>query len=49
MSILSEDAFLASEVDASATRAELEAAQAEDDQDAVLRAEAKLRLIDKAS
>ncbi len=49
VSILSEDAFLASEVDASATRAELEAAQSEDDQDAVLRAEAKLRLIDKAS
>ncbi len=49
VSILSEDAFLASEVDASATRAELEAAQSEGDQDAVLRAEAKLRLIDKAS
>ena len=49
VSILSEDAFLASEVDASATRAELEAAQSDGDQDAVLRAEAKLRLIDKAS
>ncbi len=49
VSILSEDAFLASEVDASATRAELEAAQSDDDEDAVLRAEAKLRLIDKAS
>lgn len=49
VSILSEDAFLASEVDASVTRAELEAAQSEDDQDAVRRAEAKLRLIDKAS
>ena len=49
VSILSEDAFLASEVDASATQAELEAAQSEGDQDAVLRAEAKLRLIDKAS
>ena len=49
VSILSEDAFLASEVDASATRAELEAAQSKGDQDAVLRAEAKLRLIDKAS
>lgn len=49
VSILSEDAFLASEVDASATRAELEEAQSEGDQDAVLRAEAKLRLIDKAS
>lgn len=49
VSILSEDAFLASEVDASATRAELESAQSDEDQDAVLRAEAKLRLIDKAS
>jgi F-type H+-transporting ATPase subunit epsilon len=49
VSILSEDAFLASEIDAGATRAELEAAQTEGDQDAVLRAEAKLRLIDKAS
>jgi F-type H+-transporting ATPase subunit epsilon len=49
VSILSEDAFLASEVDAGATRAELEAAQSAGDQDAVLRAEAKLRLIDKAS
>lgn len=49
VSILSEDAFLASEVDAGETRAELEAAQSEGDQDAVLRAEAKLRLIDKAS
>ncbi|MEV7397036.1 F0F1 ATP synthase subunit epsilon [Aeromicrobium sp. NPDC092404] len=49
VSILSEDAFLASEIDASATRSELEAAQSEGDQDAVLRAEAKLRLIDKAS
>jgi F-type H+-transporting ATPase subunit epsilon len=49
VSILSEDAFLADEVDAAATRAELEAAQAEDDEAAVRRAEAKLRLIDKAS
>lgn len=49
VSILSEDAFLASEVDASATQSELEAARSDDDQDAVLRAEAKLRLIDKAS
>jgi F-type H+-transporting ATPase subunit epsilon len=49
VSILSEDAFLASEVDASATRAELESAQSEGDEDAILRAEAKLRLIDKAS
>jgi F-type H+-transporting ATPase subunit epsilon len=49
VSILSEDAFLPSEIDASATQAELEAARNDDDRDAVLRAEAKLRLIDKAS
>ncbi|MFI5425550.1 F0F1 ATP synthase subunit epsilon [Aeromicrobium sp. UC242_57] len=49
VSILSEDAFLASEVDASAAKAELEAAKSADDADGVLRAEAKLRLIDKAS
>ena len=49
VSILSEDAFLASEVNAAATKADLEAAQAADDSEAVLRAEAKLRLIDKAS
>src|SRR3954447_21122642 len=47
VSILSEDAFLASEVNAVAAKAELEAAQAADDADAVLRAEAKLRLVDK--
>lgn len=49
VSILSEDAFLASEVDATAAKADLEAAQAADDAEGVLRAEAKLRLIDKAS
>lgn len=49
VSILSEDAFLASEVDATAVKADLEAAQAAEDADGVLRAEAKLRLIDKAS
>lgn len=49
VSILSEDAFLASEVDAAAVKSELEAAQSSEDADAVLRAEAKLRLIDKAS
>lgn len=49
VSILSEDAFLASEIDVAAVRAELEAAQAADDADAVLRAEAKQRLVDKAS
>ena len=49
VSILSEDAFLASEVDAAAVKAELEAAQKDDDAIAVQRAEAKLRLVDKAS
>ena len=49
VSILSEDAFLASEIDAGAVRAELEAAQQGDDEDAVLRAEAKLRLVDLKS
>lgn len=49
VSILSEDAFLASEIDTAAVTAELEAATAADDSDAVLRAEAKLRLVDKAS
>ena len=48
VSILSEDAFLASEVDASAVKAELESARSDDDRDAVLRAEAKLRLVEKA-
>ena len=49
VSILSEDAFLAAEIDADAVRAELDAAQSNDDEAAVRRAEAKLRLIDKAS
>jgi F-type H+-transporting ATPase subunit epsilon len=49
VSILSEDAFLASEIDAEAVRAELEAAQSNDDDAAVRRAEAKLQLVDKAS
>lgn len=49
VSILSEDAFLAEEIDAAAAQSELEAAQESDDTDAVLRAEAKLKLIDKAS
>lgn len=49
VSILSEDAFLADEVDAAAAQAELEAAEADEDAAAVLRAEAKLSLIDQAS
>jgi len=49
VSILSEDAFLADEIDAAAAQSELEAAQESDDADAILRAEAKLNVIDKAS
>ena len=49
VSILSEDAFLADEIDAAAAQSELEAAQEGDDPDAILRAEAKLNVIDKAS
>lgn len=48
VSILSEDAFLADEIDAAEARAELEAAQADEDETAILRAEAKLSLVDKA-
>lgn len=49
VSILSEDTFLADEVDESAATAELEKARSSDDDLAVRRAEAKLRLIGKAS
>lgn len=49
VSILSEDAFLASEVDAAGVKAELETARQDGDDDAVRRAEAKLRLVEKAS
>lgn len=49
VSILSEDTFLPDEVDESATAAELDAARQGDDEFAVRRAEAKLRLIGKAS
>lgn len=49
VSILSEDAFLASEIDSAAVNAELEAARTDEDDDAVRRAEAKLRLLDKTS
>ncbi|SKB09236.1 F0F1 ATP synthase subunit epsilon [Aeromicrobium choanae] len=49
VSILSEDTFLADEVDESATTAELEKARSSEDDLAVRRAEAKLRLIGKAS
>lgn len=43
VSILSEDASLAAEIDASQARSALEAAQGEDDEIAVRRAEARLR------
>lgn len=49
VSILSEDTFLADEVDEAAATAELEAARSSEDDLAVRRAEAKLRLIGKAS
>jgi F-type H+-transporting ATPase subunit epsilon len=49
VSILSEDAFLADEIDAAAAQSELEAAQESDDADGILRAEAKLHVVDKAS
>ncbi|MDX6276362.1 MAG: F-type H+-transporting ATPase subunit epsilon [Nocardioidaceae bacterium] len=49
VSILSEDAYLADEIDAAAAQSELEAAQESDDADAILRAEAKLQVLDKAS
>jgi len=49
VSILSEDAFLAAEIDAAAVKAELETAQKDEDEVAVRRAEAKLRLVDKSS
>ena len=49
VSILSEDAFLADEIDAAAAQSELEAAQESEDADGILRAEAKLHVIDKAS
>ena len=49
VSSLSEDAFLADEIDAAAAQSELEAAQESDDAEAILRAEAKLQVIDKAS
>ena len=47
VSILSEDAFLASEIDAAAVKADIETARAEGDTEAERRAEAKLRLVDK--
>ena len=49
VSILSEDTFLASEIDVDAVRTELEAAQAADDEAATRRADAKIRAVEMAS
>lgn len=49
VSILSEDAFLASEIDLDKARAELEAAEENDDEEAARRAEAKIRTVEKTS
>jgi F-type H+-transporting ATPase subunit epsilon len=49
VSILSEDAFLASEIDAAAVKGQLDRARTDEDDDAIRRAEAKLRLVDKTS
>ena len=48
VSILSEDIFLADEIDAAAVRSEIELARAEGDTDKERRAEAKLRLVSKS-
>ncbi|MEO6471660.1 MAG: F0F1 ATP synthase subunit epsilon [Aeromicrobium sp.] len=49
VSILSEDAFLASEIDLDKARAELEAAEESEDEEAARRAEAKIRAVEKPS
>ena len=49
VSILSEDAFLADEIDADAARAEVEKLQGEGDSLALQRAEAKVRAVEKTS
>jgi len=49
VSILSEDTYLASEIDVAAAKTELEAARAADDEAAVRRADAKIRAAEKAS
>lgn len=48
VSILSEDIFLADEVDAAEVRSQIETARAEGDAEAESRAAAKLRLVEKA-
>lgn len=49
VSILSEDAFLASEIDIDKARAELEAAEENEDEEAARRAEAKIHAVEKTS
>lgn len=49
VSILSEDAFLASEIDLEKSKADLAAAQADDDDDAARRAEARIHAVEKTS
>jgi F-type H+-transporting ATPase subunit epsilon len=49
VSILSEDAFLADEIDVEAARAEVEQLQSEDDPVALQRAEAKVRAAERMS
>ena len=49
VSILSEDAFLASEIDLEAAKADLAAAEKDEDESAVRRAEAKIRAVEKTS
>ncbi|MBC7596109.1 MAG: F0F1 ATP synthase subunit epsilon [Kineosporiaceae bacterium] len=49
VSILSEDAFLASEIDLEAAKADLAGAEKDEDEGAVRRAEAKIRAVEKTS
>jgi len=49
VSILSEDTYLAGEIDVAAAKTELEAAQAADDEVAIRRADAKIRAVEMAS
>lgn len=49
VSILSEDAFLASEIDIEAARADLAAAEKDEDEDAQRRADARIRAVEKTS
>ena len=49
VSILSEDAFLASEIDLAAAKADLAAAESAEDDDAARRAEARIRAVETTS